>query len=168
MKEKDFVISPLEKAHDRKSFSCGVASLDNYLKKQARQDGRRKVAITYVLYDQSAGKIAGYYTLSSTAIELLALPEEIRRKLPSYPCLPATLIGRLAVDALYQKQSLGELILVDAMKRAYRASLKVASFAVAVDTINENAKRFYKKYGFLDLSEAEHQLFLPMSSVAES
>ena len=162
-----FLISSLDKVHDRKSFSCGIDSLDNYLHKQAGQDSRKSIAVTYVLEDKSTKKIAGYYTLSATAIELKALPDAIRKKLPSYPCLPATLIGRLAVDESYKGRGLGELILIDAMKRAYRASLEVASFAVVVDAINKSAQKFYKKYGFLDLSLSTHRLFLPMSIIGE-
>lgn len=162
-----FVISLLDKTHDRKSFSCGIEPLDNYLQKQAGQDCRKHIGITYVLEDQDAKKIAGYYTLSATAIELIALPETIQKKLPSYPCLPATLIGRLAVDEAYKKRRLGELLLIDAMKRAYRASQEIASFAVVVDAINRNAEKFYKKYGFLDLSSSKHRLFLPMSTAGE-
>jgi len=162
-----FLITLLDKTHDRKSFSCGIDSLNNYLHKHAGQDKRKRIAVTYVLHDQNENRIAGYYTLSATAIELKALPEIARKKLPFYPCLPATLIGRLAVNESYKKRGLGELILIDAMKRAYRASLEVASFAVVVDVINSSAEKFYKKYGFLDLSVAKHRLFLPMSIVAE-
>ncbi len=162
-----FLISPLDKTYDRKSFSCGVDSLDNYFHKQAGQDSKKRIAVTYVLHDEIKNKVAGYYTLSATAIELIALPETVRKKLPSYPCLPATLIGRLAVDEGYKKRGLGELILIDAMKRAHRTSLEVASFAVVVDAINSSAEKFYKKYGFLDLSVAKHRLFLPMSLIAK-
>lgn len=164
---KGFLISPLDKTHDRKSFSCGIDSLDSYFHKQAGQDSRKRIAVTYVLHDQNENKVAGYYTLSATAIELMALPETIRKKLPSCPYLPATLIGRLAVDGAYKRRGLGELILIDAMKRAYRTSLEVASFTVVVDAINNSAEKFYKKYGFLDLSVANHRLFLPMSIVAK-
>ena len=164
---KGFLVSPLDKTHDRKSFSCGIDSLDNYFHKQAGQDSRKRIAVTYVLHDQNENKVAGYYTLSATAIELMALPETVRKKLPSYPCLPATLIGRLAVDEAYKQRGLGELILIDAMKRAYRTSAEVASFAVVVDAINSSAEKFYKKYGFLDLSVSSHRLFLPMSIIAE-
>ena len=164
---KGFSISPLNKTHKRETFTCGVASLDHYFCKQAGQDHRKRISVTYVLYDENSSKVAGYYTLSSTAVELLALPETVRKKLPSYPCLPATLIGRLAIESNYKKQGLGELILMDAIKRSYRASLDVASFAVVVDAINKNAVEFYKKYGFLDLSVASQRLFLPMDVIAK-
>ncbi|MCF6807699.1 GNAT family N-acetyltransferase [Thiotrichales bacterium 19S9-12] len=162
---KEFLISPLSKTHNRKSFSCGIKALDTYLHKQAGQEIRKKVAVTYVLYDRNEKKVAGYYTLSANIIELIGLPDSIRKKLPLYSSLPATLIGRLAIDENYQKKGLGELMLVDAIKRAYHTSLEVASYAIIVDAINSNAKKFYRKYGFLDLSVSQNCLFLPMSSI---
>jgi len=164
---KGFIIVSLDKMHDRKSFVCGIDSLDNYLRKQAGQESQKRIAVTYMFNDQNENKIAGYYTLSATAIELMALPEAVRKKLPPYPYLPATLIGRLAVDKVYKRRGFGELILIDAMKRAYRTSLEVASLAIVVDAINSNAKQFYEKYGFLDLSVASHRLFFPMNMVSE-
>lgn len=162
-----FTISLLDKTHVRNSFSCGIDSLDTYFHKQAGQDTRKRISVTYALYDQKKSKVAGYYRLSATAIQFTALPEEIRKKLPSYPYLPATLIGRLAIDTAYKKQGLGEIILIDALKRACRASLEVASLAVVVEAINDAAEKFYKKYGFLDLSSSRHKLFLPMSVIAD-
>jgi hypothetical protein len=37
------------------------------------------------------GALGGYYTLSSTAIRLSDLPEEIARRLPHYPLVLATI-----------------------------------------------------------------------------
>ena len=52
------------------------------------------------------GTIAGYYTLSSTSVQLAELPAETVRKLPRYPLVPATLLGRLAVDRRQQGRGL--------------------------------------------------------------
>ena len=163
---RQWLISPLDKTHDRKSFVCGLDSLDNYFQRQAGQDSQKRIAVTYVLHDQKENKIAGYYSLSATAIELSTLPEGMRKKLPYYPDLPATLIGRLAVDETYKQRGLGKLLLIDAIKRAYHTSLAIASFAVVVAAIDSSAEKFYKKYGFLDLSVAKkHCLFLPMHTI---
>lgn len=164
---KGFLISPLTKSHNRKAFSCGVNSLDTYFHKQSGQDGRKRVAVTYVLNDQNDNKVIAYYTLSAASIELASIPDAIQKKLPSYPCLPATLIGKLAVDEAYKKRGFGGILLVDAMKRAYRISSQVASFAVIVDPIDNNAAKFYKKYGFLDLSVSNKKLFMPMTAIAK-
>ena len=167
MTEKNFSIQVLDKSISRTSFNCGISTLNDYFHKRAGQDSRKYVAVTYTLIDVETEKVAGYYTLSANAVEFVSLPERDRKKLLAYPNLPATLIGRLAIDNDYQKRGLGEFLLIDALKRAYKASLSIASFAVLVDAINEQAKRFYQKYGFLDLSDYKQRLFLPMSVVSK-
>ena len=92
-------IQPLAKHHDRAAFSCGNEILDHYLKEMASQDARRHVAAPFVLVEKNSPKaILGYYTLSVLSVDVGELPVDVARKLPSYPVVPATLLGRLAVD----------------------------------------------------------------------
>ena len=107
-------ISALAKQHDRIQFACGHDSLDQYLKKQASQDIKRKVAGVFVLTEQNDNVVKGYYTLSASSLLLNDLPRSTQKKLPRYPSLPATLIGRLAVDKTVQGQKIGEQLLIDA------------------------------------------------------
>jgi len=152
--------------HDRAAFSCGVEALDRYLRKQANQDARRKAAAPFVLVT-GENRIAGYYTLSANIILAEDLPAETvkRLKWPRYPELPATLIGRLARDIAFRGQRIGELLLLDALKRAFGSIGTVASLAVIVDVKDENARRFYSKYGFLSFPEAQGRMYLPMQTV---
>jgi GNAT superfamily N-acetyltransferase len=95
------------------------------------------------------------------------LPQSIVKKLPpSNIDLSATLLGRLAVDKNYQGQGLGEAILVDALKRAYFASMLVGSMAVIVDPLDEAAVKFYAKYEFILLPDGGKML-LPMQTMSE-
>ena len=150
--------------HDRANFSCGVEVLDNYLRHQAGQDVRKRVAVAFVLTPD--GKtIAGYYTLSQYAVELDAIPAVIARKLPKYPLVPTTLIGRLAVSSEFRGQGLGELLLMDALSRCLSGSRQVASAAVIVDAKDANAAAFYKKFGFIELPDIPNRLLLPMATV---
>lgn len=80
---------------------------------------RMHISITYILHDTELKKVARFYTLSSTTVESQYLSAEITRKLPNYPFIPATLIGRLAIDKNYQGKNLGELILMDALHRIF-------------------------------------------------
>ncbi len=157
----------LKKEHNRKDFDCGVESLNTYLKTRSSQDHKKHIAVTYIMHDVQANNTAGYYTLSSTGMELKSLPDDMKNKLPKYPVLPATLIGRLAIDVNYHGQGLGTLLLSDAIKRAYQASQTIASHAVVVDAINDAAERFYQKYGFINLSSSNRSLFLPMGTIAK-
>jgi ribosomal protein S18 acetylase RimI-like enzyme len=159
-----FLIEPLSSRHDRAAFSCGIESLDFYLVRQASQDFRRRVSVTFVLTPD--GKtIAGYYTLSQYAVQLYDVPEGIARKLPKYPMVPATLIGRLAVSTAFRGQGHGEMLLMDALHRVLAHSREVASAAAIVDAVDESANAFYRKYGFLELPKVPRRLFLPIGTI---
>ncbi len=161
------LVEPLGKRHDRAAFSCGNPSLDQYLKERARQDARRYIAAPFVLVPGPGEEIIlGYYTLSSFAIDLSDLPPDTARRLPSYPNVPVTLLGRLAVDQRHAGQGFGEFLLMDALHRSLTQSSQIAAVAVVVDAIDANAIRFYKHFNFMPFPERPTRLFLPMQTVA--
>ena len=160
-------IEPLGKRHDRRAFSCGNEPLDRYLKQQASQDARRHVAAPFVAVREEGDKtILGYYTLSAFAIDLGTLPDSMASKLPHYPLVPATLLGRLAVDHRYRGRGLGGFLLMDALRRAYGQSSQIASAAFVVRAIDDDAFRFYRHFDFTPFPERRDQLFLPMATIA--
>lgn len=161
-----FVIEPLGPKHARAAFCCGVEALDVYLHKQAGQDLKKRAAVPFVITPDGE-TIAGYYTLSQYAVQLDAIPEEVAKKLPKYPIVPATLLGRLAVSTAFRGQGLGTLLLMDALNRALQHSRELASAGVVVDAKDAAALAFYKKYGFLELPRVERRLFLPMGTVEQ-
>jgi ribosomal protein S18 acetylase RimI-like enzyme len=160
----DFKIEPLSKKHDRAAFSCGKDSLDQYLKNQAGQAVGKNLAAAFVLTPDGR-KVAGYYTLSSYAVQLDEIPEEIARKLTRVQEVPATLLGRLARSVEFRGQGIGEILLVDALRKAFQNSKHVASWAVIVDAKDEEAAGFYKRYGFISFLGRPNRLFLPMTSI---
>lgn len=136
----EYSIELLNQNHDRERFDCGVEVLNRYIKQQAGQDLKRNLSVVFVLTSiQNKKQVIGYYSLSSVSIVLQEIPEAIQKKLPFYPNIPATLIGRLAIDQTFQRKRLGEFLLIDALVRSYKASLTVGSWAVAVDAIDEKA-----------------------------
>jgi predicted GNAT family N-acyltransferase len=76
------------------------------------------------------------------------LEESFAKRLPRYPLLPATLLGRLAVDNDQKGKQLGELLLIDALKKSLDIAIQVASLAVVAKALDESALSFYTKYGF--------------------
>jgi len=160
-------ITSLDSHHDRADFSCGIPALDDYLKKRAGQDARKRVAAPFILTDAGDMRAIGYYTLSAISILLDDLPPDIVRKLPRYPAVPATLLGRLAMDARYRGLGLGEHLLMDALHRSLSHSGEIASFAVVVDAIDEAAERFYARYEFRPFPDKTGRLFLPMRKIAQ-
>lgn len=162
-----FAITLLEKSDARTAFSSGNLALDTYLQKQARQDIDKRVAATFVLKDTETGAIAGFYSLAATSVPLDQFPPEISRKFPKYPSVPATLLGRLAVDARFRGKGLGELLLVDALRRALEHSNQIASAAVIVDAKDDLARNFYLKQKFIELLDQPMRLFLPMKTIEQ-
>jgi predicted GNAT family N-acyltransferase len=161
----DFSIEPLSQHHDRAAFRCGNEQLDRYLHSVATQDKKRNIAIPYVIMDRDRQKIIGYYTLSMSGIDLDRLPEQIAKKLPKYPVVGVTLIGRLAVSIDYKGFGWGKLLIMDALHRSLMASKTTTSFAVVVDAIDDEAVRFYQRFDFQSFPDSSAKLFRTMANI---
>jgi GNAT superfamily N-acetyltransferase len=151
--------------HERFSFGCGEPSLDRYLQELAGQEIRRKTASVFVLTSGSP-KVLGYYCLSQSSISLAELPLPVQKKLPRYPKVPATLMGRLAVDVSVRGRGYGEALLLDALHRCWSICQQIASYAMVVDVMETQPDplNFYLNYGFLALPDQPRRLYLPLST----
>jgi ribosomal protein S18 acetylase RimI-like enzyme len=158
----EFTIEPLGAGLGRKEFSSGVAALDRYLHEFVTQDIRRRISNCFVARD-GAGKIAAYYTFAASSVPLLDIPEEERRKLPRYAVLPASLIGRLAVDQNFRGRGLGGALIMDAARKS--AHSEQAVFALIVDAKDEQAAAFYKHLGFRAYNSRPMSLFVPVATI---
>ena len=161
----DFGIELLAPHHDRVTFSCGNEQLDRYLHLVATQDKKKNIAIPYVIFDRDRQTIIGYYTLSMSSINLEQLPAQITKKLPKYPIVGVTLIGRLAVSSDYKGSGWGKLLIMDALHRSLAASKATASFAVVVDAIDDAAVRFYQRFDFQPFPDSSTKLFRMMTNI---
>jgi len=151
--------------HDRAAFVSGQESLDRYIHEQATQDVRRRMARVYILVDAATDTVAGYYTLSNYAIEAASLPVEITKRFGRYPSLPATLLGRLALDQRYQARKVGGVLLRNALQNGLEAAERIASCGIVVDAIDDSARGFYEHYGFVRFLDNEYKLFITMETV---
>jgi GNAT superfamily N-acetyltransferase len=162
----NYLTAILDATHKKSKFFCGKVVLDNYLHAQASQDQKKKAALCFVLTD-AENVVIGYYTLSGGSIPRSQIPDDVikKLKLPRYIDMPVTLLGRLAVDTQFKGQRLGSNLLIDALKRSFEASVaSVASFAVVVDPIDEEAESFYTKFGFMPLTDSK-RMFFPMKTI---
>ncbi len=165
---EDLRIALLGEEHDRGDFTCGVESLDRYLKTQAGQDVRRKANAVFVLSEVSEPtQVLGYYTLCAMAISQGDVLEVARKHVRRYPLVSATLIGRLAVAKERQGQRLGAVLLADALQRAFDSAGTVGSSMVMVDRLDETAAGFYAAHGFLQVPDSL-RLVLPMRMASGS
>ena len=166
-RETPYRIEPLGTQHDRSGFTCGSEPLDRYLRVQAGQDTRKRVAATFVLCEGTSNTVIGFYTLSAISVDIGAWPEHVAKKLPRYPVVPATLLGRLAIKRQLQGRGAGEHLLMDALHRSWQASRQVASVAVVVDAKDSQAVEFYTRYDFTPFVDGPIRLFLPMRIIEQ-
>jgi ribosomal protein S18 acetylase RimI-like enzyme len=158
-----FQLLPLDPTHDRAAFDSDSEPLNRYLQTQASQDVRRRVAACFVAVAEQR-RIAGYYTLASASVWLSDLPQNVAKKLPRYPTVPAVRMGRLAVDREFKGQGLGGALLADALVRSARS--EIAAFALIVDAKDKSAAAFYIHHGFIAFPSSPLALFLPLATIS--
>lgn len=160
-----FRVEPLSTHHDRDGFTCGVDSLDRYLKTQAAQDIRRAANSVFVLMrENEPAHVAGYFTLCAYTLEQTTVPDALRKTIPRYPLVSATLIGRFAISVDEQGKGLGSVMLARALRIALDNTAVVGSSMVVVDALNASASTFYESHGFVRLPDSM-RLVMPMSNV---
>ncbi len=167
----ELIFEKLDKAkHNRDDFDCGVPVLNHFIQTRANKEMKQHLNSTFVavpsIFNHPQLKpIAGYYTLSMSALAFVSVPENLKRHIPpSYP-IPTARIGRLARDIRYPR--IGGQILRDALFRILDQNRNIGIYGVQVDAKDETAKKFYQKYGFIELLDAHEQLFLPIKTILQ-
>jgi GNAT superfamily N-acetyltransferase len=164
MPELGWRIERLTSRHDRTRFDSGQPALDEWLKQRAGQFDRRDLSRTYVATVRANPTVIGYYALSAHHVRYESLPRDQAKGLPKID-LPVILLGRLAVDRAAQGQGLGSTMLIDALGRTQRLADEVGIRALEVAAIDDAARDFYIKYGFVPLLDDKRHLFLPMQVI---
>jgi GNAT superfamily N-acetyltransferase len=158
----DFVCEVLAGRHDLSDFSCGKASLDDWLRKSARDSDGRNITRTYVLHDERE-VVVGYYSLAPYFIERGAITRKQARGLPDR--IPCYLLARLALDRSVQGQGLGTQLLASAVIRAATGSRSLGGRFVVVDAIDDEAESFYLNHAFQLIPGQERRLVLPVKDI---
>ncbi|HET6629923.1 MAG TPA: GNAT family N-acetyltransferase [Woeseiaceae bacterium] len=158
---------PIGRHHDRKSFDCGAADLNEYLARYARQNHESGGAKTFVAVSPAEpARILGFYSISPGSIEFARVPARLTRKLGRYD-VPVFRLGRLAVDVSVQGQGVGGDLLLAAGERALAVAAEVGGVALAIDAKDENATRWYERFGARPLLDDPLKLILPLSVIAD-
>ena len=154
----------LRREHRRRQFSCGQREVDDWLASKALQNQEKHLSATTVLLD-SAGEIAGYYTLASGQVDFGDLPDEMTKRLPRR-ALPVAVLAWLGVSASHQGQGLGGLLLAQALFDCHQAGRTFPFLAVILDCLGEDAKAFYRKWDFAVLPGHPQRLYLSAQRLA--
>jgi hypothetical protein len=165
--------------HDAAAFSSGMMSIDKYIKNQAHRDMSSHASLVFVLTEPESKVIRAYYALSSVSIVFEDLPEKTHKKLPRYPQMSGTLLGRLGVDRnysaelhkkLHKKPHLCQVLLMDAQSKTLQGAIRTAGAALMIIDAERPTEEelaagirdpltFYTRYGFTPFPRNERRLF---------
>ena len=146
-------------AQDRlEGFDCGKRALNDWLVRHARQAQGSGSAKTFVVAEDD-DRVAGYFSLTVGQVDTLDAPERIRRGMGRYP-VPVVILARLAVSREYQGRGIGVGMLQDAVRRTLAIAEQAGVRAMLVHPIDEDAARFYTRFGFIASPLREQQLLM--------
>lgn len=148
---------PLGPQHRLEEFDCGKPALNDWLLRHARQAQGSGSAKTFVVVDDD--RVAGYFSLTVGQIDTLDAPERIRKGMGQYP-LPVVILARLAVSTTDQGRGIGVGLLQEAIRRTMLIAEHAGIRAMLTHPIDEDATRFYARFGFIASPLREQQLLL--------
>ena len=130
--------------HQLNAFDCGVASLDDWLKRRAWQNQLGGGSRTFVCADADRQAVA-YYALASTAIAAAATSGRFRRNMPDP--IPVVVVGRLAITRADPGIGLGRALFQDAGRRSVHAAEAIGIRGMLVHALSDEAKDIYLGLG---------------------
>ena len=148
---------PLHPDHRIDAFDCGKPALDTRLTRHARQAQGSGSAKTFIVCDGE--HVAGYYTLTVGQVDTAEAPPRVSKGMGRYP-IPVIILARLAVSKSYQCHGIGAAMLRDAIRRTLAISEQAGIRALLTHPIDDDAARFYQRFGFLPSPLREQQWLL--------
>ncbi len=148
---------PLGVEHQLEGFDCGKPALDDWLLRHARQAQGSGSAKTFVVAE--GARVAGYFSLTVGQVDTLDAPERIRKGMGQYP-VPVVILARLAVSRQDQGRGMGFGLLQDAIRRTMLIAEQAGIRAMLTHPIDEEAAKFYTRFGFIASPLREQQLLL--------
>lgn len=137
--------APLTADHQLSEFACGEPVLDHWLRRRALPNQLAGASRTFVVADAER-RVHGYYALAAGAVSRQSASPALRRNMPDP--LPVLVLGRLAVDARWQRHRLGAAMLRDAVERSMQVAAHAGVRALLVHALHDRARGFYQYFGF--------------------
>lgn len=166
MADVPFFIEALQKSHDKSQFHCGESSLDEYLRRYARQNMENDSTRVYVAVRPEDTRICGFFSLSAGEASVTDFPKRVARGWPRD--VPTIHLGRIAVDREFQGQGLGDVLMGAAIEISLEVAAQVGVAAIELWALNENLLRFYSRFDFLPLQDDPFHLYLSTATARAS
>lgn len=166
MADVPFFIELLQKSHDKSQFNCGENSLDEYLKRYARQNVENDSARVYVAVRPQDPRVCGFFSLSAGEASVTDFPRRVARGWPRD--VPTIHLGRIAVDREFQGQGLGDVLMGAAIEISLEVAVQVGVAAIELWALNENLLSYYARFEFLPLQDDAFHLYLATATARAS
>ena len=155
----------LDRRHPVADFDCGKAGLNEWLIRYSLQSQASGSAKTFVVADPK--RVMGFYSLTVGQVDSLEAPERIRKGMGRYP-IPVVILARMAVSLADQGKGIGRGMLQDAIRRTLLISEQAGIRALLTHPIDQEAERFYLRFGFEASPIREGQLLLLLKDVRKT
>lgn len=136
----------LTSAHKLTDFVSGKEDLDLWLRKRAWKSQQNNNARVYVVTPENDNQVIGYYAIAMGSVSRESSISNLKRNSPDP--IPMVVLARLAVDQRFHNAGIGAGLLKDCVKRAVHAMNVVGGAGILVHAADDDAKRFYTKFGF--------------------
>lgn len=147
----------LNAKHQFDDFDCGKPALNDWLVRHALQAQASGSARTCVVIE--GDRVVGYFSLAVGQADAMEVPARIRKGMGSYP-IPVVILARLAVSLRDQGKGIGIGMLQEALRRTIAIADQAGVRALLTHPIDEEASRFYQRFGFESSPIREQQLLL--------
>ena len=147
----------LNAKHQLEHFDCGKPALNDWLVRHAMQAQSSGSARTCVVVE--GDRVVGYFSLAVGQADAMEVPDRIRKGMGSYP-IPVVILARLAVSLQDQGKGIGTGMLQEAIRRMIAIADQAGVRALLTHPIDEEASRFYRRFGFESSPIREQQLLL--------
>lgn len=113
--------------------------------KKALKNHKRNNTRVYVVCDDN-NKVIGYYAIAMGSVQRESALSSLKRNSPNP--IPMVVLARLAVDEGYKGRGIGVGLLKDCVLRSVHAMNVVGGAGILVHALDDEAKAFYKRFGF--------------------
>jgi GNAT superfamily N-acetyltransferase len=138
-------IVPLTNDHNLEPFCCGNNEIDHFLKNSAIAEQEEMLSRTYLICINN--DVIGFFTLSASSIEVLAVDAIDGIEEFSESIYPAIDLSKLAVTKKFQGKGIGEYTLKAAIGKILSVSEHIGCRYIILDSMNDKVG-FYRKYDF--------------------
>ena len=160
-------VEELKKHHNRKHFDCGDLALNTFLQVLARQQQDKGISKTFVLCDSACPTtILAFFALASCEVVSDDLPLPLAKKFPTRA--PGAKLARLAVDRRQQRKGYGQILMVEAMRKALFVAEHIGIIGFFVDAKNHDSRVYYEQFGFISFPEHPMEMFLPLTTMRQA